>query len=93
MADFVTALDRLERWTGSRPAYPTEPWHPASREAESADTRRLIAARYAELDVAQHRVTYHEQLSGSALPQMNRRPLRLESVESAIAETHGRKIT
>ena len=55
MADFVTALDRLQRWTGNRPAYPTEPWHRALREAESADTWRLIAARYAELDAGQRR--------------------------------------
>jgi hypothetical protein len=58
VADFVTALDRLQRWTGRRPAYPTEPWHRALREAESADTRRLIVARYAQLDAGQRRVRY-----------------------------------
>jgi hypothetical protein len=71
VADFVTALDRLQRWTGSRPAYPTEPWHRALREAESADTRRSVEARYAELDAAQVRVRYCERLYGSSMARMN----------------------
>ena len=90
VSDFVTALDRLERWAGSRPAYPSEPWHRALREAESADTRRLIAARYTELDAGQQRVRYCERLSGSTTARMNGRPLRLVSMEPEILETRGR---
>ena len=55
VADFVAALDRLQRCFGGRPACPSVPWHRALREAESADTRRPIAARYAELDAGQRR--------------------------------------
>src|SRR5262249_19116485 len=89
----LRALDRLQRCSGSRPAYPTEPWHRALREAESADARRLIVARYAELDAGQQRVRYCGRLYGSSMARMNGRPLRLESVESEIPETRGRKIT
>jgi hypothetical protein len=77
VADFVTALDRLQRWTGTRPADLTEAWHRALREAESADTRRLIAARHAERDAVHHRVTYCERFYGSSMARMNGRPLRL----------------
>ena len=41
-------------------ACPSVPWHRALREAEYADTRRLIGARHAELDAVHHRVTYCE---------------------------------
>jgi hypothetical protein len=87
VADFVTALDRLQRWTGSRPGYPTEPWHRALREAESADARRLIATRYAELDAGQRRVRYCERLSGSTTARMNGSSLGMSSVESEIPES------
>jgi hypothetical protein len=83
----------MKRGIGSRPTYPTEPWYRALREAESADTRRLIAARYAELDAGQQRVRYCERLYGTSSPRMNGRPLRLVSVESEIPETRGRKMT
>ena len=72
---------------------PPEPWRRALREAEYADTRRLVEARYAQVDAAQQRVTYRERLSGSSQPRMNGRPLRLVSVESEIPETRGRKMT
>jgi hypothetical protein len=93
VADFVTALDQLQRWAGTRLAYPMEPWHRALREAESADTRRLIVARYAELDAGQRRVRYCERLSGSTTARMNGSPLGMSSVEPEISETRGRKIT
>ena len=92
-------MTSLRLWTGSNagavggPAYPTEPWRRALREAEYADTRRLVEARYAQVDAAQQRVTYRERLSGSSQPRMNGRPLRLVSVESEIPETRGRKMT
>jgi hypothetical protein len=93
VSDFIASLNQLQRLLGSRPAYPTEPWHRALREADSADTRRSLAARYAELDVGQQRVRYCERLYGSSLPRMNGRPLRLVSVEPEIPETRGRKMT
>jgi hypothetical protein len=93
VSDFIARLNQLQRLLGSRPAYPTEPWHRALREADSADTRRSLAARYAELDVGQQRVRYCERLYGSSLPRMNGRPLRLVSVEPEIPETRGRKMT
>src|SRR6516225_7516203 len=60
VADFAAAVDRLQRRFGSRAACPSVPWHRALREAEYADTRRLIGARHAELDAVHHRVTYCE---------------------------------
>jgi hypothetical protein len=36
------------------------------READYADTRRLIAARHAELDAVHHRMTYCERFYGRA---------------------------
>ena len=56
VADFVAALDRLQRCSGSRPAYPSVPWHRALREADYADARRLIVARHAELEAVHQRV-------------------------------------
>jgi len=90
VADFVAALDRLQRCSGSRPAYPSVPWHRASREADYADTRRLIVARHAELDAVHQRVAYCERFYGSSMARMNGRLLRLASVEPEIPGTRGR---
>ena len=92
LSDFVSALDRFQSWGGRRPAYPAEPWRRALREAESADTRRLIMARCAELDAGQRRVRCREPLSGSTTARMNGSPLGMSSVEPEISETRGRKI-
>jgi hypothetical protein len=68
-----------------------EPWRRALREAEYADTRRMVQGRYAQMDAGKHRVTYCERFYGSSEPRMNGRPLRLVSVESSeIPETRGR---
>jgi hypothetical protein len=87
VADFVAALDRLQRCSGSRPAYPSVPWHRALREA---DTRRLIVERHAELDAVHQRVAYCERFYGSSMARMNGRLLRLASVEPEIPGTRGR---
>src|SRR5262245_44831159 len=76
VADFVAALDRLQRCSGSRPAYPLVPCRRALREADDADTGRLIVARHAELDAVHHRVTYCERFYGSSMARMNGWPVR-----------------
>ena len=55
--------------------------------------RRLIVARYAELDAGQRRVRYCERLSGSTTARMNGSPLGMSSVKPEIPEMRGRKIT
>ena len=90
VSDFVTALDRLERWAGSRPAYPAAPWHRALCEAEESDQRRSVRARYLELDAGQVRVRYYERLECSGEALMNGKPLRLFAAESEVRGRRGR---
>jgi hypothetical protein len=85
-------LKDLFLWFGNVAGRASEPWRRALREASDADTRRLVQARCAELDAAQHQVRYYATLYGTGEAKMNGRPLRLVSVEPEIPETRGRKI-
>src|SRR5260370_2887422 len=87
VADFVAALDRLQRCSGSRPAYPSVPWHRALRQADYADTRRLIVARHAELDAVHQRVAYCERFYGSRMARSDDRVCGLAMVEAGNAGT------
>jgi hypothetical protein len=80
--DFVSELNRLEKFKHARPHFPEPLWHRALSEADSRHTARALSTYYLALDTQEYRAptsAYHEKLYADTISRMNGKPLRLTS--------------
>jgi hypothetical protein len=89
--DFVSELNRFEKFRLARLHYPQPLWHRALQHADQRHTARALSTYYLALDAdiarrtddLEYRAptsTYHEKLYADSLGRMNGKPLRLVSV-------------
>jgi hypothetical protein len=87
IADFVRALDEVQRLKHSRPHYNEKRWFRCLAEADSHDSARAAQAKYDARDAqayAASHVRYCEHLPGDSIARMNGKVLHLSPSEPEI---------